>query len=103
MNLSYALFNGASFRLHDQTDQDQTVQQISAMSAVKQIWPVRLYSLPITERTLTPTSALASAGSVLRKRADNDTSADTWSPHVMTQVDKLRALGYTGAGVKIAV
>lgn len=103
MNLSYSLFNGASFRLDNLTDEDLTVQQISAMTAVKQLWPVRLYSIPKAEKMSTG-GALSAASSALRRRAGNDTSAaDAWAPHVMTQVDKLRALGYTGAGVKVAV
>lgn len=102
MNLTYTLFKGASFRLNDQADEDQTVQQISDMAAVKQLWPMRLRSLPKTER-LSTGGALAAAASTLRRRADNTTEADTWSPHVMTQVDQLRALGYTGTGVKVAV
>lgn len=101
MNLTYTLFNGASFRLDDLTDENATVQSITAMTAVKQLWPVRLYSIPKAEKMSTG-GALTAAASALRKRADNDTT-DTWAPHVMTQVDKLRALGYTGEGVRVAV
>lgn len=39
----------------------------------------------------------------LEKRAVNISVADTFTPHVMTQVDLLRADGITGKGVKIAV
>lgn len=103
--MSYSLFNGASFKLDNVTDEDAAVETISSMKAVKKIWPVKLYSLPKEEKLSAATSPLAAAGSVMRKRASagGDSSADTFAPHVMTQVDKLRALGYTGAGVKVAV
>lgn len=103
MNMSYSLFNGASFKLDNVTDEDATVQTISAMQAVRKIWPVKLYSLPKKEKLSAATSSLAAAGGAMRKRVENDDAADTFAPHVMTQVDKLRALGYTGAGVKVAV
>lgn len=105
MNLTYSLFKGTSLQLHDTATEDQAVQQISSMTAVKQVWPLRVYTLP-KEQTISvggSATANAAASSSLRRRADNSTSADTFSPHVMTQVDKLRALGYTGKGVKLSI
>lgn len=108
MNLTYSLFKGTSFQLHDTATEDDTVQQISDMTAVKQIWPLRIYNLPKDEIVSVGGSATAdgaAGSSPLRRRAGSNStsSADTFSPHVMTQVDKLRALGYTGKGVKLAI
>lgn len=108
MNLTYSLFKGASFQLHDTATEDDTVQQISDMTAVKQIWPLRTFTLPKDEIISVGGSATAdgaAGSSSLRRRAGSNStsSADTFSPHVMTQVDKLRALGYTGKGVKLAI
>lgn len=105
MNLTYTLFNGASFQLQNTTNENETIHQILSMASVKKIWPLRVYSLPIDKKVSLGGSATAAASGGLRKRANNNDTVqgDVFSPHVMTQVDKLRALGYTGKGVKVAV
>ncbi|KAG5981430.1 hypothetical protein E4U43_006606, partial [Claviceps pusilla] len=63
---------------------------------VKKVWPVHHYPRPDVKFTSLPPGAtfrhdLASI--------DND----TYSPHVMMQVDQLRALGVTGKGIQVAL
>lgn len=102
MDLSYNLFKGVSFRLEDLKAEEETAKQIAAMPEIKQMWPVREYPIPDdkvvwTGNSQTPTPETSSL--YTRQSSDND----TFSPHVMTQVDQLRARGVRGAGIRVAV
>jgi subtilisin family serine protease len=101
MNLDYSLFKGTSFQLKNVTTADATAQQIADLSMVKRMWPVRIYSVPKDE-VKWKGSDRNMAEAVLRKR-QSTTGNDTFSPHVMTQVDQLRAEGVTGEGIRVAV
>ncbi|KAG6033470.1 hypothetical protein E4U40_005329 [Claviceps sp. LM458 group G5] len=95
VTLDYKLFRGLSLQFHDVTGAEQRSKEIAAMPAVKQMWPVRLLSA----KSVTKPASLNSKV-VLR---DGTLPKDTFAPHVMTQVDRLRAKGITGKGVKVAV
>jgi subtilisin family serine protease len=82
-------------------EEESIAKQIAKLSGVKQIWPIRIYSVPNDEIIWVGDQG-TSAQSVLQKRQSNGTE-DTFSTHVMTQVDQLRAEGVTGEGVRIAV
>ncbi|KAJ2892836.1 subtilase [Zalerion maritima] len=101
MNLTYSLFKGASIQLHDsdESSTDLQIAEISAMSKVKKVWPVRLY--PVPDHEVVWTARDVDAPITMRKRQDEE--ADDYSTHVMTQVDLLRAEGITGEGIKIAI
>ena len=86
------IFNGASFRLHD--DHQDLVETINNFDQVKRIWPVRAYARP---QVAIP-KMQAQVRKVLEKRV-----AEPYPPHVMGGVDKLHAEGITGKGVKIAI
>lgn len=102
--MSYSLFKGASFKLEDLVDEEETVNEIVSLATVKSIWPVRRVSVPVEKKITTGTSITPEeAANALRKRQGYGTEADTFSTHVQTQVDQLRAAGYTGEGVKVAV
>ncbi|KAG8157877.1 hypothetical protein KVR01_012149 [Diaporthe batatas] len=104
LDLSYSLFKGASFKLEDLVDEEETVKEIVSLATVKTIWPVRRVNVPVEKTIITGTSITPEqAANALRKRQDNGTEVDTFSTHVQTQVDQLRAAGYTGEGVKIGV
>lgn len=103
LNLSYSLFNGASFQLDNLDGEAEQAEQIAAMPAVKQIWPVRLYQVPKYTVVQNVSSEVTAATNTVNRRQDVNTTVDTFSPHVMTQVDRLRAAGYTGEGVKLAI
>ena len=103
MDLNYALFKGASFKLEDLSTEDELAKQIADMPEIKQIWPVREYPIPNDEVVWTGNSKTAApeASNSINKRQESGN--DTFSPHVMTQVDLLRADGVRGAGIKVAV
>ncbi|KAL1897336.1 hypothetical protein Sste5346_004072 [Sporothrix stenoceras] len=103
MDLNFKLFRGASIQFHapNETSTADATAQLQAMPAVKRMWPVRQYRIP--EHTRHWVSDLAtdddtSSSAQLRRAAD-----DTFSTHIMTQVDQLRAKGITGKGVRVAV
>ncbi|KNG51237.1 subtilisin-like serine protease PR1C [Stemphylium lycopersici] len=102
MDLNYKLFKGISFQVQNASDADATAVKIAKMDMVKQIWPVLTQSRPRNEvvwkghdRNL--------GQAALQKRQGGGNNNDTYSTHVMTQVDRLRAQGITGKGTKIAV
>ncbi|KAG6246305.1 hypothetical protein E4U23_004723 [Claviceps purpurea] len=99
MAFDHKHFRGFSFQFHDVTGAEQRSKEIAAMSAVKQMWPVKL----VSTNTVTKTQVVGAPpnGEVFMR--DGTLPKDTFAPHVMTQVDRLRAKGITGKGVKIAV
>ncbi|KAF4554958.1 Subtilase-like protein 1 [Elsinoe fawcettii] len=101
LNLKYDLFKGVSFKLKDTEDEETAARKIEALPEVRKIWPVRAYPIPRDEVVWTGNERTAAPASGLYKRQDSGN--DTFSPHVMTQVDQLRARGVRGAGIKVAV
>ncbi|EGO57967.1 hypothetical protein NEUTE1DRAFT_82047 [Neurospora tetrasperma FGSC 2508] len=95
-DIRHELFKGASFQFKDLNKADDLASKIAAMSGVKALYPVRRYSIP--EHTVHSTGSAVQE--VVAKR---DTGNDTFSPHLMTQVNKFRDSGITGKGIKIAV
>lgn len=100
MKLDYELFKGVSVQLHDLKKADEKVATLASSPAVKAVFPVTLYKMPNPKVEWTVQGSTASEKGSLNARTEEK---DTFSPHVMTQVDKLRAKGITGKGVKIAV
>jgi subtilisin family serine protease len=97
MDLDFQLFKGASIQFKDVANAAERAEQVAALPAVKNLWPVHMYSIP--EHTVHSVGAPGAAE--YQKRAD--AANDTFTPHVMTQVNKLRDEGITGKGIKIAV
>lgn len=96
--LNYTLFKGATVQFQDLETADQRAAEMRSMPMVKQMWPNTLLELPKDE--------VVWAGHPSKRRhilGRTPGIKDTFSPHVMTQVDSLRAKGITGKGVKIAV
>ncbi|KAM0745432.1 hypothetical protein ACQRIT_000816 [Beauveria bassiana] len=81
------VFYGLSVELHNTT---MTENGIGQMPGVTKVWPVETTRQPVE------LPAVPEAGN---KRRD---TSSTWN-HVMTQVDKLHAAGYTGQGIRIAI
>lgn len=98
IDLRYNLFKGVSFNLQDHSALNETVETIAGHQKVKNIWPVRRLHFP----RLTPTS-VGNNSTTLAALAKRQQGSDTFSPHVMTQVDKLHAEGITGGGVRIGI
>ncbi|KAG6042894.1 hypothetical protein E4U39_005293 [Claviceps sp. Clav50 group G5] len=101
MKLEFELFNGLSFQLHDLKTAKEKVAKYAAMPAVKAVHPVMLYDMPNPKIEWIAPKGSTFEHSGLASRAEG--GPDTFSPHVMTQVDKLRAKGITGQGIKVAV
>lgn len=103
--MTYSLFNGTSFHLKDLVGATDIISRIAAMPAVKQIWPINLYSRPndtlVSGGRFTPSAG--STSTMKKRQTPFVNSTDTFSPHVMTQVDKLHAKGFNGTGVKIGI
>ncbi|KAI1141381.1 subtilisin-like protein [Hypoxylon sp. FL0543] len=102
LDLSHSLFKGCSFRLKNvSTDYaDVAAKKISDLPKVRNVWPVRKRRLPNSK--VLQTSDGKAYGLTLEKR-EGEFENKTFAPHVMTQVDKLRAEGVTGAGIRIGV
>ncbi|KAM0196020.1 hypothetical protein ACHAPA_004653 [Fusarium lateritium] len=98
VKFDYDLFKGVSIQFDDVESAEDLATKMAALPAVKNMWPVKVYGIPTPRVEWTATTGMKAP---LQKRDANDT--DTFSPHVMTQVDKLRAKGVTGHGIKVAV
>ncbi|KAI2613328.1 subtilisin-like protein [Hypoxylon sp. NC1633] len=99
MNLDYKLFKGVSIQFHDLKTAEEEAAKLNSLSSVKQVWPNRVYSLPKDEVVWTGQTGGVNYIKNVKRQLGND----TFIPHVMTQVDKLRAKGITGKGIKIGI
>ncbi|KAG5953461.1 hypothetical protein E4U58_000391, partial [Claviceps cyperi] len=101
MKLEFELFNGLSFQFHNLKTAKEKVAKYAAMPAVKAVNPVMLYDMPTPKIEWIAQKGSTFEQSSLSSRAED--APDTFSPHVMIQVNKLRAKGITGKGIKVAV
>ncbi|KAF9872016.1 hypothetical protein CkaCkLH20_10648 [Colletotrichum karsti] len=101
-DLNCRLFKGASFQITN-ASYENIADQIVSRPEVKAIWPVKTIRMPTPQPLFVgKNSAISPKNSAtMGKRQDED--VDTFTPHVMTQVDKLRAEGYTGKGIRVGV
>ncbi|KAI0455462.1 peptidase S8/S53 domain-containing protein [Xylaria acuta] len=100
MNFDSSIFKGVSIQFHDTATAEQEAAALADLASVRRVWPNRIYDLPKDKVVWTGKSKDASVANALVKR---QSSNDTFSPHLMTQVDKLRAKGIIGKGIKIGV
>ncbi|GJD00643.1 subtilisin Carlsberg [Colletotrichum higginsianum] len=110
MDLSNSLFKGVSFQVKNQaaTQHDAALfrRQMEASPRIRNIWPVRTIQRSAPEDNGGPIKNNVKHARHARRQDNNTTgnsTKDTFSPHVMTQVDKLREQGITGKGVRIAI
>ncbi|KAJ4268870.1 hypothetical protein NW762_002941 [Fusarium torreyae] len=103
MRYNYKLFKGASIQLTDVDNADDIADKMAMLPGIKQKWPVKVYSLPKPEVHWTGSPGMEYTAVQKRGFEERDVVNDTFSPHVMTQVDKLRAEGATGKGLKVAL
>jgi hypothetical protein len=102
LDLNFKLFNGVSIQLKDAKNAEEQASKLGSLPAVKNIWPVRVYDRPQTENHWVRKSGGGlKTGGILKRQGNGTTQA--YSPHVMTQVDKVHAMGFTGKGIKVAV
>lgn len=68
------------------------------------VWPLKLYNVPTyTVDWVAGEDALADNSKGEAAAAARQAATDTFSPHVMTQVNQLRDEGVVGEGIKVAV
>ncbi|KAK3940223.1 subtilisin-like protein [Diplogelasinospora grovesii] len=96
-DLRFKLFKGASIQFKDVEKAEDMAAKVAAMPTIKQMWPVKRYSVP--QHTVHSTGNGIHDVLARRQSAGND----AFTPHLMTQVNKLRDAGITGAGIKIAI
>ncbi|KAH8674310.1 peptidase S8/S53 domain-containing protein [Xylariales sp. PMI_506] len=97
MKYSSSLFKGASIRFHDVNTAATDALHLLSLPSVKNVWPMGLYSLPKNE--IVQTAGSPQSAQFMKRQFEND----TFTPHIMTQVDKLHAEGVVGSGIKIGV
>lgn len=90
MHLNYSLFQGVSFMVADRGRERQHASKISSLPSVKQMWPMRNYTLPRLHRKNTIANP---KGTIELDKSQSAHINDTSSTHVMTQVDKVHAKG----------
>lgn len=102
LKLDHKLFKGASLRFHDVDEAHHHAKLLASTPHVKKLWPVYLYDVP--EYTI---HWNAGVDATLREAQDVPTTrlapADTFSTHVMTQVNQLRDASVLGEGIKVAI
>lgn len=102
MKFDYKLFKGVSVQLKDLSNHEDKAQKMAQLPAVKNMWPVTLIQAPNPKvEWVAGTNSLPSIQS--RDVYPPPTDDGNFPPHKMVQIDKLRAKGFTGKGVKVAV
>lgn len=99
MKFNYKLFKGVSVQLKDLSNHEDKAQKMAQLPAVKSMWPVTLIQAPNPKVEW----VAGSTSPALQARDVSPTDPSNFPPQQMTQIDKLRAKGYTGKGVKVAV
>ena len=101
MKLKHTLFNGASVAIDNLENVESIAGAIATLACVKSMWPMQSYGPPSTRLDWVGRPGMHTQHrDSLGARA---TINDAFTPHVMTQVDKLRSKGVTGKGIKVAV
>lgn len=102
MDFDSEIFQGATVVFSDKKPIAERIDQLLAVPAIKNVWPKKLVPPPVYQiDSVAPHGS--EAGSISDRIARRSKFNDTYSTHVQTQVDKLRAGGFTGDGVKIAI
>ncbi|KAK7956792.1 uncharacterized protein PG986_006014 [Apiospora aurea] len=101
------LFHGVSFQVHNASTHDRSdlLTAVKTKAQVRAVWPVRTVRLNVgtPARHDMPAPASSGARGVHQRRDAANETSDTFSPHLMTQIDKLHAKGVTGKGFRIAI
>ncbi|KAL2264175.1 hypothetical protein VTK26DRAFT_881 [Humicola hyalothermophila] len=97
-DLRFKLFKGASIQFKDTERAEEMVAKVAEMPEIKRVYPVRRFPIP---RHIVHTKGAGVQAMLAKRQQDSD--KDTFSPHLMTQVNQFRDAGITGKGIKIAV
>ncbi|OTB18600.1 hypothetical protein K445DRAFT_346337 [Daldinia sp. EC12] len=100
MDLKFELFQGVSFHFGGNTSTvEADTIKIASKPRVKNVWPVRRIEFPKPDTKL----AGSNVTEFLRRVKRQEGPDGIFTPHLMTQVDKLLAEGYTGKGLRIGL
>ncbi|KAG6026386.1 hypothetical protein E4U41_001278 [Claviceps citrina] len=102
MVLDHELFKGVSFTLHDVAGAKERAKKVADLPAVKNIWPINVIEPAAADFRVVSPANIPTGGRAVA-RGLNKTARDTFSPHVMTQIDMLHAKGITGKGIRVAI
>lgn len=105
-DLRSSIFNAASFQVRDVAtdgshDAEGFMKKVRAKRNVKNVWPVR--TVYINQDVAKPSRMHSPVIHRHESRNVDDSNITTFAPHIQTQINKLRAEGYTGNGVRVAV
>ncbi|PTB75520.1 subtilisin-like protein [Trichoderma longibrachiatum ATCC 18648] len=103
LKFDYKLFKGVSVQLKDLDNHEAKAQQMAELPAVKNVWPVTLIDAPNPKVEWVAGSTAPTLESRSAKKPPIPNDSSDFPTHQMTQIDKLRAKGYTGKGVRVAV
>ncbi|KAK4238043.1 hypothetical protein C8A03DRAFT_33943 [Achaetomium macrosporum] len=95
-DLRFKLFKGASIQFKEVKDAEKMAAKVASMPTIKRVFPVRRY--PVPHHVVHSTGDAVQE--IIAKRTEGN---DTFSPHLMTQVNKFRDAGITGKGIKIGI
>ena len=96
------IFKGVAVDFADVKNARETAVKVAANRRVKNVWPIRSHPLPRDVIHSTGAKAEQVASALARRQAGGNTT-DTYSTHLLTQVNKLRDAGIRGKGIKVAV
>ncbi|KAJ0329893.1 hypothetical protein COL5a_003721 [Colletotrichum fioriniae] len=102
-DFNFTLFKGLSVQFHDVKNAAQHASAILDMPGIKSVWPVQAYDLPQHDVLWSGGSQSSSSATTERESVRQVSANDSFSTHVMTQVDKLRNEGIVGSGIRVAV
>ncbi|KAI8239397.1 Minor extracellular protease vpr [Colletotrichum sp. SAR 10_96] len=109
MEMSYRFFKGVSFQVKESNaahhDSALFRRQMAGSSRIKNVWPVKTIKLDLPEDNSAPNQGSSTANALVKRQggAPGNSTKDTFSPHIMTQVDKLREQGITGKGIRVGI
>lgn len=108
-HINRRLFQGTSLQFRDVESAPARAAELAQLPGIKGVHSVNMIDIP--DEVVWRGRPDKGYNSMMRRRdlneddddEDNLYDEDANSPHVMTQVDKLRNKGYTGKGIKVAV
>ncbi|KLU82745.1 minor extracellular protease vpr [Magnaporthiopsis poae ATCC 64411] len=103
LNLKYKLFNGASVNVNATGDAAETAAKLAGHQKVKRVWPVRKVSMPMDRIQSVGGGAARAQAEMMARRGNTAYYNSSYSTHVMGQVQKLHAEGFTGKGIRISI
>ncbi|KAM0322540.1 hypothetical protein ACHAQA_009387 [Verticillium albo-atrum] len=98
LNINSSIFKGVSVKIDGpivDDENDEQMARIAQLPRVRNVWPNRRIPHP----KLIPSKATQNDHESLKRRA----AEGGYTPHIMTQIDKLHALNITGQGMRIAI